>query len=281
MAKQVWHFILYGSVFIAACAVALAMETSLILGIPFNSLGFYSFIFGATIVQYNLHYISKTTAVKGSTRLSWSQKNRRTHYLLLVAGTALILYSLTTFHLRHFYILLCLGAIATLYSFPVIPFLPKKRIKEYGLLKILTLSLLWTLVTVWFPSNHKNYDPVLYWFVFSKRFIFMFVLCLLFDMRDVEVDSRQNINTIPVKWGLGFSYKVSYFLLLVFAGLSVASFFYFRQIAVLVPMLLSAAVTFFMIERTKTDHSDNMFLAGIDGMMILQAVLIYLFTINF
>lgn len=278
--KKLWNFLLYGSVFIAVCAVALSMETSLLLDLPFNSFGFYCFVFGATVVQYNLHYISKTTAVAGSTRLEWTRNNQYLHYWLLIAGIVLLIYSLTTFHLRHFSILLCLGAIATVYSFPVLPLTKKKRIKEFGFLKILTLSLLWTLVTVWFPANSQTFDPVLYWFVFFKRLIFMFVLCLLFDMRDVKIDRQHNIRTLPVKFGIKSAYKIAYYSLFVFIILTILQFYYFRQIGVLVAMLLSSFATFYVIACTKKNNSDDTYLAGIDGMMILQAILVYVFTLN-
>src|SRR6185312_4872988 len=99
------------------------------------------------------------------------------HLILLLAGAALILFSFFSFHLKHYAILICLGCISFLYSFPFLPFGKKRRIKDYGFLKIITLSLLWTLVTVWFPVSGHVYDPVLFAFVFVKRLVFMFILC--------------------------------------------------------------------------------------------------------
>jgi 4-hydroxybenzoate polyprenyltransferase len=278
--KKILEFILFTSIFVAGCAVAFCMETNILLDVPFNNFSFYAFVFGATIVQYNLHYIVKKIAVKNSERLTWSQQNKNIHLILLIAGCILILYSLFSFHLEHFFILFVLGCISFLYSFPFLPFAKKRRIKDYGFLKIITLSLLWTLVTVWFPVSGHAYDHILFVFVFAKRLVFMFILCLLFDMRDIEVDKSENIKTLGVVLGLKKSYLLSYILLVVFLLLCLWQYFYLPQMQFLLPMVISAIATFITIEITRKSNSDFVYLAGIDGMMLLQAILVYLFTLK-
>jgi 4-hydroxybenzoate polyprenyltransferase len=278
--KKLLEFILFTSIFVAGCAVAFCMETNILLGVPLNNFSFYAFVFGATIVQYNLHYIVKKVAAKDSARLRWSLRNKNIHLILLIAGSFLILFSLFSFHLEHFFILFILGCVSFLYSFPFLPFAKKKRIKDYGFLKITTLALLWTLVTVWFPVSGHAYDTGLFIFVFIKRLLFMFILCLLFDMRDIEVDNSEDIKTLAVVLGHKKSYTLSYLLLFVFVLLSVAQYFYFPQMRFLIPMILSAAAAFVTIEITKKSNSDFVYLAGIDGMMLLQAILVYLFSLN-
>jgi 4-hydroxybenzoate polyprenyltransferase len=278
--KKFSEVILFSSIFISICAVAFCMETNILLGLPFNNISFYCFVFGATLAQYNLHYLVKSIAVKDSHRLAWSQRHKQLHLILLVAGILLILFSFFSFHLKHFIILASLGGISFLYSFPFLPFGEKKRIKDYGLLKILTITFLWTVVTVWFPVNSMPFDNNLFWLVFVKRFVFMFVLCLLFDMRDIEIDHQENINTLGVKLGLRKSYQLSYLLLIVFVIVAFAQYIYLPQTGFLIAMLISALVTLFMIECTRKNNSDYIYLAGIDGMMLLQALLIYLFTLK-
>ncbi|MDP4285273.1 MAG: UbiA family prenyltransferase [Bacteroidota bacterium] len=256
------------------------METNILLGLPFNNFSFYCFVFGATLAQYNLHYLAKNIAIKNSLRLEWSQRNRKTHLGLFAVGVALIIFSFFSFHLKHFIILFLLGVIGFLYSFPFLPFAERKRIKDYGFLKIITLSLLWTLVTVWLPVSSMSYDSYLFLFIFIKRFVFMFLLCLLFDMRDIEIDSQEKINTLAVFLGKRNSYLLSYLLLFLFTLLSVAQYFYLPQWGILIAMLLSVAVTLFNVEITKRSNSDFIYLAGIDGMMLLQALLVYLFGLN-
>ena len=239
--KKLTEFVLFGCIFIGACAVALCIETNLLLHLPLNTFSFYCFVFGATLVQYNFHYLVKTSAIKNSERLAWSLQNKIVHKILLGTGAVLIMFSFLSFRLHHFIILAILGSIAFLYSFPVIPFGKKKRIKDYGFLKIITLALLWTLVTVWFPVNNLFFEKDIFTFIFLKRFVFMFVLCLLFDIRDIEIDRQENIRTLAVFMGKKKSYRIVYLLLIVFIILSLLQFFYFGDINTLFAMLLSAA----------------------------------------
>lgn len=171
-------------------------------------------------------------------------------------------------------ILFVLGAISILYSFPLLPFAHKKRIKDFGLLKIVTLSLLWTLVTVWFPVSDNNYEGFSFYLIFLRRFIFIFILCLLFDIRDTEVDRAEKISTISVKLGLKKSYIVCNSLLILFVIISLIQFFFIPDASQLIAMLLSAIATFIIITLSKKNNSDIIYLACVDGMMLLQALLI-------
>ena len=222
----------------------------------------------------------KTTAVKNSQRLAWSLKNKNLHKILFGIGCALILISIFSFRLHHFIILSILGAIAFLYSFPVIPFGKGKRIKDYGFFKIITLALLWTLVTVWFPVSDMALNKNVFLFVFGKRFIFMFVLCLLFDIRDIDIDRKENIKTLAVILGKKKSYFIANFVLLLFIILSAVQYIYLGGSGVFTAMLVSAVVTFLTIQVTKKTNSDFVYLAGSDGMMLLQAALVYLLSLK-
>jgi 4-hydroxybenzoate polyprenyltransferase len=267
-------FFLFGSIFISICAVALCVETNLLLHLKLNNLPFYLFVFGATLVQYNMHYLFKTTAIANSKRLAWSLKNKSIHIILIAFGVALILYSLFSFHLNHFIFLLGLGTISFLYSFPFLPFTNKKRIKDFGLLKIITLSLLWTLVTVWFPADEANFSGLSFQLIFIRRFIFIFILCLLFDIRDIPVDRKENIATLAVQLGVKRSFALCYLLLVTFALLSILQFIYLPDAPQLIAMVLSALATWLTIEFSKKNNSDVFYLACVDGVMLLQAALV-------
>jgi 4-hydroxybenzoate polyprenyltransferase len=278
LAKKLIEFILFGSIFIGLCTVAMCMETNILLGVPLNTISFYLFVFGATLLQYNLHYLLKRTAVKDSDRLAWSQKNTTTHWILIGVAIILIITSLFSFRLHHFIFLLILGAITFLYSIPILPF-RKKRIKDFGLLKIITITLLWTLVTVWFPIDQSFYGDLSFQLIFVRRFIFIFILCLMFDIRDVEIDRLENIRTIPVTIGTRRAYQIGYILLGIFILLSLVQFMRVQNLMHLNAMLISAAATYFMIGYSKKNHADFVYLACIDGMMLLQALLVIIGSI--
>ena len=257
----------------------MCIETNLLLHLPLNNIGFYSFVFGATLVQYNLHYLVKKTAVPNSMRFRWSKQNASTHKILAGIGLILIIAGLFSFQLHHFIFLLLLGIITLLYSLPVLPFTNRKRLKDFGILKIITITLLWTMVTVWFPVSQAYYTDVSFLLIFLRRFIFILILCLVFDIRDTEVDGKENRRTIPVIMGISKAYVVCYILLIVFVLLSLVQYLKIPDIAQLNSMLISAGATFIMIKYTQKNQSDLAHLACIDGMMLLQAILVIIGSI--
>ena len=274
MVKKFFEFLFFGSIFISICAVALCVETSLLLHLPLNNFSFYAFIFGGTLLQYNLHYLFKKSAVEGSDRLTWSQKNKTTHRLLIITGIIPVITGLFHFSLYHIILLLVSGIITLLYSVPVLPFKHKKRIKDFGVLKIVTLALVWTLVTVWLPVEQETSIGPSFILIFIRRFIFMFILCLMFDIRDVGIDRIENIRTIPLMAGREKAYRIIYFFLVLFVLVSLLQYFRTGNFIEFNAMLISAFATFFVVKISRTQHSDFFYLSCIDGMMLLQAMLV-------
>jgi 4-hydroxybenzoate polyprenyltransferase len=252
----------------------MCIETNFLLHLPLNHFSFYVFVFGATLTQYNMHYYVKTTANIGSHRLAWSSSHRNIHLALIGLGIAMIIFSLFYFHLTHFRFLILLGLIAFLYSVPSLPFKNKKRIKDFGLLKITTLSLLWTLVTVWFPIVENDVPVVTFQFIFFRRLLFIFILCLLFDIRDIPTDTGSNIRTLPVILGSKRAFYLAWVLLALFALLSIIQYFRDHNISILIVMLLSGVATAIVINGSRRRTGDVYYLAVVDGMMLLQALLV-------
>ncbi len=278
--KSVFKTFIYGAVFISLCTVALCMETSLLLGLPFNSFSFYLVVFSATLGQYNIHYYIKRTANVTSDRFFWSIQHKEIHLVFNLIGAIGLIVGLTGLKPKNFIVLGIIAIITILYSFPFLPFKHKKRLKDFGLLKIVTLSYVWTLITVWFPmitltKVTKNFE-----LVFVQRFVFIFILCLAFDIRDVVSDRKEGIHTVPVSIGRKWSYWLVNVLLVLYVGIS---FWQFRSTGRFMhfnAMVASVLVTYFVIDYSKKNHTDLFYLAAVDGMMMLQPILVALCSIR-
>ncbi|MGH2644721.1 MAG: UbiA family prenyltransferase, partial [Chitinophagaceae bacterium] len=274
MIRAIIKTFVYGAIFISLCTVGLCMETNLLLGLPFNSFYFYLLVFSATLGQYNIHYYIKREANLDSDRFLWSLQHKKIHLILNIIGAIGLIIGL--FHLKpkNFIVLGIIAAITILYSFPFLPFKKRKRLKDFGLLKIFTLSYVWTLITVWFPVITLTKVTPDFQLIFIQRFVFMFVLCLAFDIRDVESDGRKGIHTLPVVLGKRKCYQLIILSLVIFLVVSLMHFRIALHFMELIGMILSALATYFIIEYGKTKNTDMLYLAGVDGMMLLQAILI-------
>ncbi|GAA4312118.1 hypothetical protein GCM10023143_21610 [Compostibacter hankyongensis] len=256
------------------------METAWLLGLPLQRPAFYILVFCTTLVQYNLHYRIKKTANPGSERFRWSQSHKHLHLAFMLTGLAGAAVALCFLSLRHFLALAAIGCVSLLYSLPLLPFRQRKRIKDFGLLKILVLSLVWTLITVWFPYvNVRSSFNTEFWLVFGRRFVFMFVLCLAFDIRDADTDRKDGIHTLPVMLSRRFCYRLIGVLLLLFLALSVWELRNGGGLLRFNAMLLSMLATWLIIGYSRKQDGDMLYLAGIDGMMLLQAVLVGIGTL--
>ncbi len=272
--KAVFRTIIYGAIFISFCTVAMCMETSLLLDLPFNSFYFYLTVFSATLGQYNIHYFIKKSGSPHSDRFRWSLQHRNIHLILNVIGAIGLIIGFLGLKPQKYIVLAIIAAITIVYSFPFLPLKNKKRLKDFGLLKILTLSFVWTLITVWFPVASSSAITNEVELIFIHRFIFIFILCLPFDIRDMESDHFEGIRTIPNFIGKKNTYQLTIFSLIIFLMVSFVHYSITREIMIFIAMTLSAIVTYFMIRHTKREHSDFFYLSAVDGMMLLQPVLI-------
>ncbi|HEY8388366.1 MAG TPA: UbiA family prenyltransferase, partial [Parasegetibacter sp.] len=237
-------FIMYSSVFISLCAVALCIETNLLLQGPVLHPAFYVFVFCATLLQYNLHYYPRKKDPGPSAREQWSHRNRKLHFTLIVISIAGIVFSLFYFRINHFLIVALLGLITFVYSFPVLPIGGGKRLKDSGIAKLLTITLIWTIITVWFPADEAHLNNPHFWLLFIRRFLFMLVLCLAFDIRDILPDYQEGIRTLPILIGKKNSYRIIYSVLALFVIISLYQFHLNHQLLHLNAMILSAGATF-------------------------------------
>lgn len=247
--------------FIATCAVALALETSLVAGVRPLSAGFYAFVFFATWSSYRLHDLRST--------------QHRWRTLLLLGATLVAATSLRPAMLPW----IALSSLLSLaYSLPI---LPKGRLlREWGLIKILSLTGVWTIVTAYLPAQDQLAGEAMA-VLLVRRFLFMFALCLAFDARDRDIDARAGIRTLPVLLGDAGSIAIIRVTLLLFAGLVLATPHVARlhhaTLPVTVALLVSAIVSWLAIEIVRRRESGRIgYLCCIDGMMAAQGLMVAL-----
>ncbi len=116
--------------------------------------------------------------------------------------------------------MLGLGIVTFFYA---IPFLPRKlfmdnkyNLRSIGGLKVYIIALVWAVVTVILPLVNNNhiigFDAII---TAIQRYLFIIVLILPFDIRDLQYDSLK-LSTIPQKIGIKNTKIIGVMLLLVF-----------------------------------------------------------------
>lgn len=230
-------------------------------------------VFCSTLFVYNVHYLLKKSTPELSDRFGWSQNNKYWHYIFLTVGIGGCIYSV--FHLPLEILAGCtvLGVLSFSYSIPLLPFKNKKRLKDFGWIKIIVLTTVWTIVTSVLPILYHGSTISMYPYEILMRFVFMFTLCVAFDIRDMQTDMEAGIATLPNLIGIKGCYRVMSFSMIFFITMSIVQYLRYPSFNRVLGELLVAFAVRIAIDYSRNKPSDRAYLGLVDGMMLLYALL--------
>ncbi len=189
------HFILSHSIFVAICAVGLAFQTAQLLHIEVP-VYLYGFIFFATTCSYNFYWIISRYSFAGDTSLQkFVQKERTGLLLFLLSGIGMVsCYSVSGIRLPQ---LIVAAMLTLLYAIPLLPVKFLHFTRKAGVLKTTLLAFTWTYVTAFLPLQTEwNSLSNAGIFILTRRFLFMLMLCIIFDNRDMAMDKIRGLHSL-------------------------------------------------------------------------------------
>ena len=175
------------------------------------------------------------------------------------------------------FILLALGYYKSLY-----PHWGSWGLRGNGLIKPLIIGLVWAGMVsftpvIFFDLSLPGTDQSLKsltWLLFIKNWLFISILCMLFDFKDYATDANQQLKTWVVKFGIR---KTLYWIILPMSILSMTGYWLFalnqsfnayRILFNSIPYLLLITVSALMYQRKSILY----YLAIIDGLMLAKAI---------
>jgi 4-hydroxybenzoate polyprenyltransferase len=262
--------IIFSNLFIAAAASLFTRETYHLLGVEPVWSPLLLVVFFATLFVYNL---DRLALASGEDRIQESPRHRWIHRhesaLRVSAGVSLLATCVAAawLPLSVLVALLPLGALALAYSIPVIPAGDRwRRLKDIPGLKVILIAVVWAGATGLLPAIETLENPwggEVAWMV-GARVLFIAGITLPFDIRDMERDARSGIATIPIWLGVEWTRRLA---LLCIAGFGLLSM---HQPA----LVASAVVTALVVLRADEGRGELYYVAGLDGMMLLQWALV-------
>lgn len=236
--KQLFNFYINSSVHVALSVYALSWITLLEFNLPYNENILY-FNFYATITGYNfVKYFG--VAKFHHRRLAIWLKSIQVFSLICFVLMCFYAYHLETKTLAY---ITGFGLVTFLYAIPFLPrhiFLDSQQnLRNIGGLKIYLIALIWAGVTVFLPLINNDYiiDANII-FTAIQRFLFIMVLMLPFEIRDLQYDSLK-LSTIPQNIGIAKTKLMGVLLLVLFCLLE-----YFKNNRTLGDSLILAAIVF-------------------------------------
>ncbi|WP_156027099.1 UbiA family prenyltransferase [Sporocytophaga myxococcoides] len=277
MIQRFFHFILFSNLFISVSSITLTLSTFLILNTKFepHDIPFLLFIFASTFLTYNVHiWYKKEGDDPELPRNIWRRRNSLLTKGMFVFFLLVLFTSLFFISGKVIWFTMHLAVFSLFYSAPLLNF------KRIPFLKIFLISYVWSISTVILPSINKGYSvldrEVIE--IFVQRIIFILALAIPFDIRDIEVDRRNNIDTLPTLLGFGRAKLLSVILLILF--IVVGCFFYGWDYT-FYSRLAIGILAVYLIIKIKRSRSDLYYMVGIDGIMILSYVFLSVFKILF
>ena len=194
--------------FIACCAAALVFATFIINDLSVKLTTYAVFLFSSTFLVYNFHYLSfkidfSSTKALINSVLKVQIKTSLKVFLPISIGVSIILF----FYLNIITCLLIvlLGAFAFAYSIPIVKWQNTRlKLREISIVKTPLIALVWGITTGLIPileqNNHIDFSFGLMQVL--SRSLFIFALCIPFEMRDLEKDKKSGVGTIAVIYGI-------------------------------------------------------------------------------
>ncbi len=292
MIKKIIEFIFFGNYFIGILAIALSIESSVQLCLPFNSFTYYLLLFCGTVLYYTYAYTGPLNTDSINPRTEWYRRNHIfivwSQWVLFAVcvAAAIIFFSRNYISVEHlplrYWVILIIIPLSGLLYYGLLPkSFYKINLRNTGWLKAFIIGFVWACCANLLPyivlqiekGNHYA-DPVLLVWLFVKNWMFCTVNAIMFDIKDYADDSNKQLKTFVVKFGLRntiFYILIPLLLVGLLSFLIAASVRHFGAVPVLLnllPFILLLRVAWSM----QKPHKISYYLVVIDGLIFLKAI---------
>ncbi|MEC3906876.1 hypothetical protein VOI54_07585 [Tamlana sp. 2201CG12-4] len=268
--QQLFSFYINSSIHVALSVYALTWITLMELNLNYNTPVLY-FVFYAAITGYNfVKYFG----------IAKFRHRRLANWLKLIQMLSLVCFLLMCFYAIQLQMitLILIGLFAVLTFLYAIPLLSKRQrtLRSISGLKIYIIALVWTGVTVFLPLIDQGFDFTTDSILLGvQRFVYIIVLMLPFEIRDLKYDSLSLI-TIPQKLGIQKTKGLGAMLLVIIFFLE-----YFKndiELERLIPFVITMGVTMVLLFNSKINQSKYYCSFGVEALPILWLVLLFIFV---
>ena len=213
--KPILDFYINSSIHVSLAVFSMAWLTLLEFEVPFDEKVLF-FIFFASITGYNFVKYFGIAKFHHRSLATWLQVIQVFSLLCFL----LMIYFAVQLEPKTLFCIVVFGLVTFLYA---IPFFPKhlfmdsqKNLRSIGGLKVYVIALVWAGVTVVLPLiNADFYLNADVWITLFQRFVFVVILMLPFEIRDLQYDSLK-LATIPQQIGIKNTKLIGVFIGIVF-----------------------------------------------------------------
>ncbi|MCW3092519.1 MAG: hypothetical protein JWP81_3588 [Ferruginibacter sp.] len=277
--KRLFHFILSHSIFIAFCASALSLQTLQLLSLPVNGY-LLAFIFFATLCGYNIYWtVSRFSFGNNISLIPFLEKSRSALLVILAAITGMV-FCFSRLHLVMYNVVITFILLG-MYALPLMPFKQLHFLRKAGFLKTVVLALAWTIVTILIPLQisirEMGHAALL---IFINRFLFMLMLCIIFDKRDAAIDKIRGLQSLATDIRPMLLHFFMLVIFIAYASVSFAMRSYNITNNQVTALVVSGFVALYVYYRSMQKRGYIFYYFVVDGLMFFSALLTGLASLN-
>ena len=272
------HFIISHSIFIALCAAALAFQTKELLHLPCN-IYLLGFIFFATVCSYNFYWLLSKYSFGQLPPLYLFFKDEGAKGILLIIASAGLLFCYFHLHLLIINIVVA-GLLTLLYAVPLLPFKFLLFTRKVGMLKTTLLAFTWAYVTAFLPMQKSismlNGADL---FLFSRRFLFMLMLCIIFDNRDKGIDKIRGLQSLATDLSPTILKYLIYTVFIILFSTNFLFRYYGVSLAQSIALQVSTIALLITYYYSTRRQGYFFYYFLVDGLMLFSAITTWVVTI--
>lgn len=269
------NLLLYGHFWIAGAALAMSIQSSLLIQGQWKWSYLDGFITTGTLSIYALHRLVALGVIsvdkEGRFQTLFEYRKHILAYAIIAGLAAAFFFFQLSFSLQS--TLMIPSGLALAY---VVPFLNGKRLRDLPFLKIFLIAIAWAWITVVAPGKGSDISLFSLSLMLVERAAFIFAITIPFDIRDLVMDQKAGVPTLPSAWGASKAKKMAYWSLIIMM-LSVCGNAYLELYSTqsVIALSISALTSAFLVYKSHSQRHDYFYSGLMDGMMILQFLLIY------
>jgi len=196
--RRIFDFYINSSIHVSLAVISLVFVTYETFDISCHK-EFVLFVFFASITGYNFIKYSRVAKLH---HLSLAESLRAIQLFSLVSFVCMVYFAIQL-SFNVLFVCSVFGLLTLLYALPVLS--QKRNLRSFYGAKMYTIALVWSGVTTLLPIINDLHElNIDVWISFVQRFLFIIVITLPFDIRDLNFD-REDINTIPKNLGIKYT----------------------------------------------------------------------------
>lgn len=270
--RKLFQFYIHSNIHVSIAAACMVLLTGFYFNI--NSIDVSLFVGFSTFVAYNwIRYLKYRNKGLREDVCAWFEKNKVLLVLLIGMACCYLIVLLRTFKIDSLFVMIPFLGVTIFYIYPLEYGSKKISLRKIPGLKIFCIAISWSGLIVLLPLVQNNLSVntnVLLFFL--QQFLFVLVLTIPFDLRDMRFDKKE-LKTIPQVLGVIPTKVVGIVLIALFCCI----YFVLFKGSLLWNGFIIGGVLAFVLLKSTVNQTTYFASFWVEGIPVLWFVLILLF----